>query len=140
MARRLCTRCTDGRPTHSKTHVQSPGPRNALAKENHDKGVTVHLSDDTTEQADVLVGADGIWSAVRAEMYKEGAIKARSKDKFAVSMLQLARFAAGGEHAERGLSRTATRSKAADIPDTRFLLARQCWRRSRQTAGLLCAR
>ncbi|CAE7465715.1 unnamed protein product [Symbiodinium sp. CCMP2592] len=48
--------------------------------ENHDKGVTVHLSDDTTEEADVLVGADGIWSAVRAEMYKEGAIKARSKD------------------------------------------------------------
>ncbi|CAE7354821.1 unnamed protein product [Symbiodinium natans] len=48
--------------------------------DNHDNGVTVHLSDGTTEEADILVGADGIWSAVRAEMYKEGAIKAPSKD------------------------------------------------------------
>ena len=28
----------------------------------------------------MLVGADGIWSAVRAEMYNEGAVKAPSKD------------------------------------------------------------
>lgn len=53
--------------------------------ENHDKGVTVKLSDGTTEEADILVGADGIWSAVRAQMYnegkvKEGKVKERSKD------------------------------------------------------------
>mmetsp|Transcript_31238 Transcript_31238/g.72244 ORF Transcript_31238/g.72244 Transcript_31238/m.72244 type:complete len:608 (-) Transcript_31238:167-1990(-) len=48
--------------------------------ENHDNGVTVKLSDGTTEEADILVGADGIWSAVRAQMYNEGAVKARSKD------------------------------------------------------------
>ncbi|CAK9009732.1 unnamed protein product [Durusdinium trenchii] len=48
--------------------------------ENHDKGVTVKLSDGTTEEADLLVGADGIWSAVRAQMYNEGGVKERSKD------------------------------------------------------------
>lgn len=48
--------------------------------ENHDKGVTVKLSDGTTEEADILVGADGIWSAVRAQMYNEGKVKERSKD------------------------------------------------------------
>lgn len=51
-----------------------------LAQENHDKGVTVKLSDGTTEEADLLVGADGIWSAVRAQMYNEGGVKERSKD------------------------------------------------------------
>lgn len=35
------------------------------------KGVTVTLADGTTEEADVLVGCDGIWSAVRAQMYGE---------------------------------------------------------------------
>ncbi|CAJ1425335.1 unnamed protein product [Effrenium voratum] len=48
--------------------------------ENHDKGVTVKLSDGSTEEADILVGADGIWSAVRSQMYKEGPVKAPSKD------------------------------------------------------------
>jgi len=47
---------------------------------NHEKGVTVQLADGTTEEADVLVGCDGIWSAVRAQMYKEGAIKQFSSD------------------------------------------------------------
>mmetsp|Transcript_28421 Transcript_28421/g.45647 ORF Transcript_28421/g.45647 Transcript_28421/m.45647 type:complete len:642 (+) Transcript_28421:80-2005(+) len=47
---------------------------------NHDKGVTVALSDGTTAEVDILVGADGIWSAVRAQMYEEGAIKAPSAD------------------------------------------------------------
>ena len=32
-------------------------------------GVSIQLGDGTTETADVLVGSDGIWSAVRAQMY-----------------------------------------------------------------------
>jgi len=48
--------------------------------ENHEEGVTAKLGDGTTVEADVLVGADGIWSAVRAEMYNEGEVKAKSAD------------------------------------------------------------
>jgi len=48
--------------------------------ENHDSGVTVKLSDGSTAEADILVGADGIWSAVRAQMYKEGGVKQPSSD------------------------------------------------------------
>eukprot|EP00933_Yihiella_yeosuensis_P052059 TRINITY_DN50044_c0_g1_i1.p1 TRINITY_DN50044_c0_g1~~TRINITY_DN50044_c0_g1_i1.p1 ORF type:complete len:647 (+),score=129.60 TRINITY_DN50044_c0_g1_i1:77-1942(+) len=47
---------------------------------NHEKGVTVQLSDGKTDEADILVGADGIWSAVRAQMYKEGEVKKSSPD------------------------------------------------------------
>lgn len=43
-------------------------------------GVTVNLADGSTGEADVLLGADGIWSAVRAQMYKEGPIKGSSAD------------------------------------------------------------
>jgi len=41
--------------------------------ENHGKGkgVTVTLEDGSTAHGDVLIGSDGIWSAVRAQMYKE---------------------------------------------------------------------
>ena len=45
------------------------------------KGVTVSLADGTTADADILVGSDGIWSAVRAQMYNEGAPKQASADK-----------------------------------------------------------
>ena len=45
------------------------------------KGVNLELADGSTEYADVLIGADGIWSAVRNEMYNEGGIKNTSKDK-----------------------------------------------------------
>ena len=48
--------------------------------ENHAKGVSVSLSNDATAEADVLVGADGIWSAVRAQMYDEE-IKKSSPNK-----------------------------------------------------------
>lgn len=43
-------------------------------------GVTVNLEDGTSEEADILVGADGIWSAIRNQMYSEGGIKSTSKD------------------------------------------------------------
>ena len=43
-------------------------------------GVAVTLGDGSVVDADVLVGSDGIWSAVRAQMYGEGEIKAKSAD------------------------------------------------------------
>jgi len=53
----------------------------AVAGYDHtDDGVSVHLGDGTTVAADVLVGSDGIWSAVRAQMYGEGEVKAKSAD------------------------------------------------------------
>lgn len=45
------------------------------------KGVTVQLSTGATAFADVLVGSDGIWSQIRAQMYKEGETKQSSPDK-----------------------------------------------------------
>ena len=42
-------------------------------------GVTINLADGITANADVLVGSDGIWSTVRAQMYREE-IKKSSKD------------------------------------------------------------
>ena len=43
-------------------------------------GVTVELGDGTSVAADVLVGSDGIWSAVRAQMYDEGPVRGSSAD------------------------------------------------------------
>lgn len=48
--------------------------------ENLDAGVRVKLADGTTAEADVLVGSDGIWSAVRSQMYDEGPIKQAADD------------------------------------------------------------
>jgi len=48
--------------------------------ENTAEGVTVELGDGSKVEADVLVGSDGIWSAVRAQMYNEGEVKAKSAD------------------------------------------------------------
>lgn len=45
------------------------------------KGVTLTLADGQTAEADVLVGSDGIWSAIRNQMYNEGGIKSTSKNK-----------------------------------------------------------
>ena len=38
-------------------------------------GVTVQLAGGDTAKADILVGSDGIWSAIRAQMYQEGEVK-----------------------------------------------------------------
>ena len=43
-------------------------------------GVAAKLSDGTEVDADVLVGSDGIWSTVRAQMYDEGEVKGKSPD------------------------------------------------------------
>lgn len=45
------------------------------------KGVTVQLSTGEKASVDVLVGSDGIWSQIRAQMYNEGATKSSSADK-----------------------------------------------------------
>eukprot|EP00960_Hanusia_phi_P010786 316389-Hanusia_phi.AAC.1 len=37
------------------------------------KGVKVYMEDGTSEEADVLVGADGIWSTVRAQLWNQDA-------------------------------------------------------------------
>ena len=43
-------------------------------------GVEVILDSGARHSADVLVGADGIWSAVRCQMYGEGSVKQMSAD------------------------------------------------------------
>jgi len=45
------------------------------------KGVSINLDSGETAEADVLVGCDGIWSAIRNQMYDEGGIKSLSKNK-----------------------------------------------------------
>ena len=45
------------------------------------EGVKVTLADGSTADADVLVGSDGIWSAVRAQMYGEEIKKSSSNLK-----------------------------------------------------------
>ncbi|KAG7363637.1 FAD-dependent monooxygenase [Nitzschia inconspicua] len=45
------------------------------------KGVKVTLADGQKVEADVLVGSDGIWSAVRNQMYREGGVKSMSANK-----------------------------------------------------------
>lgn len=45
------------------------------------KGVTVRLETGESTQADILVGSDGIWSAIRNQMYDEGGIKCTSADR-----------------------------------------------------------
>lgn len=45
------------------------------------KGVDFELSDGSKASADVLVGSDGIWSQIRAQMYNEGEVKKSRPDK-----------------------------------------------------------
>lgn len=48
--------------------------------DSHDEGVQVKLSDGQVKTHDLLVGADGIWSQIRAQMYDEGEVRGTSKD------------------------------------------------------------
>jgi len=59
--------------------IQNGNPVTGYESLGKGKGVTVNLADGKTAEADVLVGSDGIWSAVRAQMYGEE-IKGSSKD------------------------------------------------------------
>jgi zeaxanthin epoxidase len=61
--------------------IQNGNP--VVGYENLEKGegVIVNLADGSEVEADVLVGSDGIWSAVRNQMYNEGGIKSESADK-----------------------------------------------------------
>mmetsp|Transcript_74851 Transcript_74851/g.217266 ORF Transcript_74851/g.217266 Transcript_74851/m.217266 type:complete len:588 (+) Transcript_74851:55-1818(+) len=60
--------------------IMNGNPVTAYENKGKGKGVTVTLADGSTVEADVLIGADGIWSAVRNQMYNEGGIKSTSKD------------------------------------------------------------
>lgn len=51
--------------------IQNGNPVVGYVSHGKGNGVTVNLSDGTTADADILVGSDGIWSAVRAQMYGE---------------------------------------------------------------------
>mmetsp|Transcript_7850 Transcript_7850/g.10759 ORF Transcript_7850/g.10759 Transcript_7850/m.10759 type:complete len:606 (-) Transcript_7850:126-1943(-) len=59
--------------------IQNGNPVTGYKSLGKGNGVTVNLSDGTDVDADVLVGSDGIWSAVRAQMYGEE-IKGSSPD------------------------------------------------------------
>lgn len=61
--------------------IQNGNPVTGYEDLGKGKGVNVLLADGTTTKADVLVGSDGIWSAVRNQMYDEGGVKSTSKDK-----------------------------------------------------------
>ena len=60
--------------------IENGNPVTGYENKANGEGVTINLADGTVVDADVLVGSDGIWSAVRAEMYGEE-IKETSKDK-----------------------------------------------------------
>jgi zeaxanthin epoxidase len=60
--------------------IQNGNAVNSYISHGTGKGVTFTLGDGSTASADILVGSDGIWSAIRAQMYKEGAPKQSSGD------------------------------------------------------------
>ena len=59
--------------------IKNGNPVTGYVDRGKGNGVTVNLADGTTAEADILVGSDGIWSAVRAQMYGEE-IKKSSTD------------------------------------------------------------
>ena len=61
--------------------IQNGNPVVGYENRGKGKGVTIQLNDGETAEADVLVGCDGIWSAIRNQMYDEGGVKSMSKNK-----------------------------------------------------------
>ncbi|KAL7514501.1 hypothetical protein ACHAXN_011790 [Cyclotella atomus] len=51
--------------------IQNGNPVEGYVSKGKGNGVTVNLADGSTAEADILVGSDGIWSAIRAQMYGE---------------------------------------------------------------------
>lgn len=70
----LIDECTKINPNF----IENGNPVESYVDKGKGNGVTLNLADGTTAEADVLVGSDGIWSAVRCQMYDEGAIKKTS--------------------------------------------------------------
>jgi len=60
--------------------IMNGNPVESYVSHGKGKGVTVTLADGASADADILVGSDGIWSAVRAQMYGEE-IKKATPDK-----------------------------------------------------------
>ncbi len=58
-----------------------------------DNGVKVMMQNGDTNEADVLIGADGIWSNIRAQMYNEPAKPSKGKQHGTVSYTGVAVFA-----------------------------------------------
>ena len=61
--------------------IQNGNPVTGYENLGENEGVKVTLADGSTADADVLVGSDGIWSAVRAQMYGEEIKKSSSNLK-----------------------------------------------------------
>lgn len=61
--------------------IKNGNPVETYENKGKGKGVAVTLADGTIEEADILVGCDGIWSSVRAKMYKEEVKKSTSNLK-----------------------------------------------------------
>jgi len=61
--------------------IQNGNPVDSYQSHGKGQGVTVQLADGTQAGADLLVGSDGIWSAVRAQMYGEEVKKSSPDSK-----------------------------------------------------------
>ena len=61
--------------------IQNGNPVTSYENLGENEGVKVNLADGSTADADILVGSDGIWSAVRAQMYGEEIKKSSSNLK-----------------------------------------------------------
>jgi len=59
--------------------IQNGNPVEGYTDKGPGNGVVVNLKDGSTADADILVGSDGIWSAVRAQMYGEEIRKTDTK-------------------------------------------------------------